>query len=470
MSLYSAGTVIATNNSNTITGAGTLFVANVKVGDDFKVSGENAEYNVISVDSDTQIKIAPNYAGTTASGLLYSISRDFTQNYGLTEVQPGDTDWPFRMTETVRKLDGLLQIANLDYTGLFQMDEYGDLMPILGVAADDAFELDANGDIQPKETVTQTTSIRVAKDANGYILDTKQVFGGIYEANELGSAITITSAGTYYQWVTVGGNEVSGTGYCEYDSTNKQLIVKKAGKYLVAYKMVFSTKTGTIFECGVFRTPSAGSPAILPAHQGWAAMPRGEEIYPSSMVATTGVLTGSVSQLQAADQNFVTGSELNALPGFQYDFIFATNKVPRFFNFQGRYIHTSTHEVKWLAYDYGTSAWVDLIARATVPDDMSDIGSDFDRTQDYIFPSGTFVQGGEVKLRCEHIDNGGAVATVVYFDKLYITPRDVRGIATVSFPVSLAVDDRLDLRVTNNESGVIVYSHITNLCVTKIGD
>ena len=148
MSLYSTGTVTATNDSNTITGLSTLFVANVKVGDDFKVTGENAEYNIIAVDSDLQIKIAPNYAGTTGSGKTYSISRDFTQNHGLTEVQPGDTDWPFRMTETLRKIDSLIAMGSI--AGLFQLDEYGSLMPITGTAADDYYELDGNGDIQPK--------------------------------------------------------------------------------------------------------------------------------------------------------------------------------------------------------------------------------------------------------------------------------------------------------------------------------
>lgn len=148
MSLYKIGSVSLTNGSNIITSIGTLFLANVKAGDDFKVAGENAEYNVISVDSDTQIKIAPNYAGTTASGLSYSISRDFTQNHGLTEVQSGDTDWPFRMTETLRKIDSLIAMGSI--VGLFQIDEYGGLMPITGVAADNYYELDGNGDIQPK--------------------------------------------------------------------------------------------------------------------------------------------------------------------------------------------------------------------------------------------------------------------------------------------------------------------------------
>lgn len=296
----------------------------------------------------------------------------------------------------------------------------------------------------------------------------KQLFGGMYEETPDGSPITIVNAGTYYQWTTVDGSDVSGTGLIEYDATAKQLVIKKAIKASLHYKTVFSSKEGTVVQLGVFKTPLAGSPAIVPSHKGWASMAGAERIFPSSMVATAGVLTGSVSQLQSADLNYVTGSELAATPGFQYDFIFSTNKVPSHFNFQGKYVHFTSHTVKWLAYDYGTSTWVDMVARATVPDDMNDIGTDFDRTQDYTFPAGTFVQGGEVKIRCEHISSGNAVATAVYFDSMFITPRDVRSIATVTYPVSLAVDDRLDIRFTSSESGVAVNSHITNLSLVEI--
>ena len=148
MSLYKTGTVSLTAGSNVVTGDGTAFVANVVGGNDFKVSGENAEYNVISVDSDTQIKISPNYAGTTGSGKAYSISRDYTQAYGLTEVEPGDTDWPFRQTQNLRKIDSLIALGSPG--GLFQLDEYGALMPVTGLAIDGDFEIDGYGDIQPK--------------------------------------------------------------------------------------------------------------------------------------------------------------------------------------------------------------------------------------------------------------------------------------------------------------------------------
>lgn len=108
---YKVGTVSVTNGSNVVTGASTAFIGNASVGDSFKVYAENAIYQVIAVDSDTQIKISPNYAGTTQGTARYQIGRDRTPNLGLAEINPGDEDWPYWLTnEVVRKLD--VAVAN----------------------------------------------------------------------------------------------------------------------------------------------------------------------------------------------------------------------------------------------------------------------------------------------------------------------------------------------------------------------
>ena len=80
----------------------------------------------------------------------YSIGRDFTQYHGFAEVDIDDLDWPFRLTEEIRKLDSLLSLATAGVTGLWQVDEYGDVMPIAAFAPGNYYELDGNGDIQPK--------------------------------------------------------------------------------------------------------------------------------------------------------------------------------------------------------------------------------------------------------------------------------------------------------------------------------
>lgn len=296
-----------------------------------------------------------------------------------------------------------------------------------------------------------------------------KVYGGIYEANPSGSPITITIAGTYYQWVTIDGNSVAGTGYCEYDSTNKQLIVKKSGWYNLSYKTVFSAKVGSTIQLGVFRTPSAGSPAVLPAFQGWSQIAEGKEIYPTSQSATFGVLTGAVSRLQENNRLYVTGSEVSGNPGYQYQFTFVTTKTPLSLHVQGKYIHSTQYLKKWEAYNFDTASWVEMIASASVADDMPDIGN-IDQHWDYLFPSGTYLSGGEIRVRTTHTSNGANQATALYLDSLHIRPKYSRSIATVTYPAYLEVDDRLDMRFTSDESGEIIFNHISNLSISKISE
>lgn len=69
---YKTGTVAVTNGNATVTGTGTAWVSNVRVGDAFH--GPDGEiYEITGVVSDTSLTIAKNYAGSTASGQNYSI-------------------------------------------------------------------------------------------------------------------------------------------------------------------------------------------------------------------------------------------------------------------------------------------------------------------------------------------------------------------------------------------------------------
>jgi len=113
MAQYKLGTISITNGTNVVTGSSTQFLANVAVGNSFKVAGVNALYSVIAVDSDTQIRISPNYAGTTVSGAQYQISTSFTPNLNLAEIETGDSEFAFHLThEVIRKLDAAIP----DYT------------------------------------------------------------------------------------------------------------------------------------------------------------------------------------------------------------------------------------------------------------------------------------------------------------------------------------------------------------------
>jgi hypothetical protein len=70
---YSAGTVAVTANSETVTGAGTTFSANARVGDAFR-GPDGRWYEITNIASATVLSINPNYQGATASGQAYTIA------------------------------------------------------------------------------------------------------------------------------------------------------------------------------------------------------------------------------------------------------------------------------------------------------------------------------------------------------------------------------------------------------------
>ncbi len=110
MSQYTVGNVTLVQNSATVVGASTDWVtaSNVKIGDLFKKQGENAWYQVTSVNLATNINISPVYAAASVSGVSYLITRDFTPNYDIPEITGGDYDWHDTYTKAMRLIDGQL--------------------------------------------------------------------------------------------------------------------------------------------------------------------------------------------------------------------------------------------------------------------------------------------------------------------------------------------------------------------------
>jgi hypothetical protein len=78
MAWYKTGTVAVTASNATVTGTSTAWIANAAAGMIFQ-GPDNSVYEILSVNSDTQITLATNYRGTTASGQSYGIAP--TQDY-----------------------------------------------------------------------------------------------------------------------------------------------------------------------------------------------------------------------------------------------------------------------------------------------------------------------------------------------------------------------------------------------------
>ncbi|END0094487.1 hypothetical protein ACM7EP_00845 [Pseudomonas aeruginosa] len=96
MAWYSTGTVAVTLNSPTVTGTGTAFSANARVGDAFR-GPDGRWYEVTNVASSTVISIKPNYQGSTASGQAYAVApilgydKDLSDRFNLIANQWGAT-------------------------------------------------------------------------------------------------------------------------------------------------------------------------------------------------------------------------------------------------------------------------------------------------------------------------------------------------------------------------------------------
>ena len=117
MSQYNTGTVAVTNGAATVTGTGTLFAANVTAGDFFTVVGDNAFYTVGSVDSDTQLTLAANYAGVSGTGKAYTLVKDFTTNLGFPVPNQGDIETALVVKRAIEEIDSELNTAGVGGDG-----------------------------------------------------------------------------------------------------------------------------------------------------------------------------------------------------------------------------------------------------------------------------------------------------------------------------------------------------------------
>ena len=114
---YKTGTASVTNGSATVTGTNTLWASNVTVGDSFTIASTGVMYDVASVDSDTQVTLSVNYAGSTASGVVYAIGTGFTVPDSFPEMSQGDIETATIFTRAMRKIQGKISALVSDISG-----------------------------------------------------------------------------------------------------------------------------------------------------------------------------------------------------------------------------------------------------------------------------------------------------------------------------------------------------------------
>jgi hypothetical protein len=97
--LYNTGTVTFTQNSNTVTGSGTVWTTSMK--GQKRLGGDQAYYKIASVQSATSLTLTQPYQGPTIASQVYQIWQDEYRLYPEAWAVGGFIDYalPARMTE-----------------------------------------------------------------------------------------------------------------------------------------------------------------------------------------------------------------------------------------------------------------------------------------------------------------------------------------------------------------------------------
>ena len=314
MAQYKTGTVSVTNGSNTVTGQATVWSTNAAVGYTFKIKDEDAIYNIASIVSDTQITLTVNYAGTTKSNQEYQITRDFTPNLSLPEIWAGDIDWPFHLTDTIRKIDtNLAQNVSQNASPTFAGAK-------LGVSG----SRDSDGDSYI--TVEKTADIDEEQLYLNGVLVRETFISGItslpkqsgFRATR-GTAQSIpTGVGTKIQYDTE-EYDIQG----EYDNaTNFRFTATKAGIYAISASLMTNAAAwdaGEVFAILIYKNDVA----VTQGHRSFAQAAQTSAYLPSAICDQRYLAAGDYLEIFAYHNQ---GAAINLFDYSPYNF-FAVTKI-----------------------------------------------------------------------------------------------------------------------------------------------
>lgn len=132
--------------------------------------------------------------------------------------------------------------------------EINDLTNKAIVDTTDEFAIQETGGGSTRKT--PVTGLRVTKSQ---VTDLVNSYGWLYEDNDAGTAITLTSAGTYYGWKSATEGEVAGAGYVTSDvadvtADHLTIGASGAGYYEVTVAASFLIASGSTIKGYLFNT------------------------------------------------------------------------------------------------------------------------------------------------------------------------------------------------------------------------
>jgi len=287
-------------------------------------------------------------------------------------------------------------------------------------------------------------------------------YGELYENGS--SDLTITTAGTYYQWVTSTVGITKGTGYVVGSSSTDNLTIGALGAGIYSIDANSSLKSNdgrcnkmTIFKNGVLQDN-------LVCRQ---TTPSGIIIPVDSINLVGGTLVGgTVADLEIADATYYIVQEGGSNPGYDIRFTFTDlEKKANVLLFNGYNLGSINHNVELQVYNVNTSAWDDILAsNKDIPQTTSDIN------KEYKIPgtiSNYYDSNNQIIVRIFQT-NSGSSGHYIYIDKLLLTSDQGVVNVNISGLLSLAAGDVLDLRFSCNISGTVYNMLYTNMRLFRI--
>lgn len=203
---YRIGSVAVTNGSTTVTGTTTAFLAQAKIGDTF-LGPDGVGYEIAAVVSNTELTLATNYGGSTASGQSYAIKR-YSTAWSVV------ADLSLKISNFLQTIVGVYGDAGAPSDAMGNDGDYyfRDDVPTLHKKVSGSWDVGISlvgpqGDIGPGFSTTSTTSNDIGTGTKVFTIPGA---GASYLGARMRAAVT-SSPTTYLEGIVtaVGANSVT---------------------------------------------------------------------------------------------------------------------------------------------------------------------------------------------------------------------------------------------------------------------
>jgi hypothetical protein len=136
------------NSTSTVTGSGTSYTTQLRPGDYIKANGQATFYEILTIDSDTQLRLTQTAGYTTSTTFVYKPVDNFDPDkdvltadvYGATETPTGATDGVFIKTASQIVKDLLRRAGLSSFLNTSSFDDSSELAPFtLGLVIPEKF-------------------------------------------------------------------------------------------------------------------------------------------------------------------------------------------------------------------------------------------------------------------------------------------------------------------------------------------